>query len=553
MADERLRIVIEALNRSKGELQALQDDLDGVEVGAEKASPALDGMKHALVGAISVAALKRLGEAAYDLGVLGAEAERVEVSFERLAGGGVIADTMLEDLKEATNGTRSEMELMQGATNLMALGFGDTAAELGQITRNVEALGGRFGGTMQIFQLMMSNNSLARIDSFGIGVEEATERIEAFKEAGMGDGEAFDTAILELMNEKYEELGGTIEDNVTNIDRSKAAWQDLRAEMGQFLSGGVGEANALFGGLTRNLADTLGGINDLADGIDNIPFEKLRLLNLFLGGVDPKLQGELAQEAANHALALEAIASGATAAGQGFSDVGINAPPAAQAIRDTGDAADTAQSAFFDAAAGLDAMSTATFVQTQLEALKELGLEGQAFATAQEAMLRNFGLLTEAEAQAQGTLGELATAFTSGKISVDQYIAAVQLLKGSIDGLEGKDIDIHVGFQVDSVPDLVRGNIGSGVNQRDLLPDIENYATGGFAPVGTTAFVGEQGPELMSVGSQGTTITPLDGGRSGGSLGNTVSISINGAMDPSAVAYEVKRQLKPYLSAVSLR
>ena len=55
---------------------------------------------------------------------------------------------------------------------------------------------------MQTFQLMMSNDSLMRIDSFGIGVEEPT-RIESTKK-GMEAGETFDTAVMELMTEKFE-------------------------------------------------------------------------------------------------------------------------------------------------------------------------------------------------------------------------------------------------------------------------------------------------------------------------------------------------------------
>lgn len=230
---------------------------------SQKADKSIGGLMSALKVAAVVSFAKQVGEAAYELGVLGAQAERTEKTFLNVAGGSGQAAVMLDALKEATLGTRSEVELMASATNILALGLADNAADLSNIVRNVEALGARFGGNMQIFQLMMSNDSLMRIDSFGIGVEEATKRIEEYKAAGMEAGEAFDTAILDLMTEKFEQLGGAMEDPITNIQRTQAAWQDLRAEAGKAIEiGGISEASAKF---TRWLADTLGRVNDLSD------------------------------------------------------------------------------------------------------------------------------------------------------------------------------------------------------------------------------------------------------------------------------------------------
>ncbi|MDI9548668.1 MAG: hypothetical protein QM346_13820 [Chloroflexota bacterium] len=193
----------------------------------------------------------KLGQTMIQLGALGAEAQRTEASFTGVAGGAEKATAMLDALKIATNGTKSEVELMSGATTIMALGLGKTADEIGTIMRNVEALGARFGGNMQTFQLMMSNDSLMRIDSFGIGVEEATKRIEEYKKAGMEAGEAFDTAVMELMTEKFESLGGVVDDNKASIDRMKASLQDLKVEIGQGLAPTIGTLATNMGDLLR--------------------------------------------------------------------------------------------------------------------------------------------------------------------------------------------------------------------------------------------------------------------------------------------------------------
>ena len=380
------------LKQARAKLNGVSKDLGGVATEGKKADAAMNGLGKMLIGAFSVAAIKRIGKAAYELGVLGAQAERVEATFVRMTGGGGQAAEMLDALKAATMGTRSEMELMNSATTLMALGLGETADDLGNIMRNVEGLGARFGGTMQIFQLMMSNDSLMRIDSFGIGVEEATERIDEFKAAGMEAGEAFDTAILELMTEKFDSLGGNIEDNTTEIERNTAAWMDLKVEAGKFFSDMVGTGNAAVGGITRRLADTLGAINDITGAIDDLPFEKLRLLNLLMGGWDPGLMAGMQDAALN----LHAIAAGAKALAEGYRDVGASGPQAAKAIQgfmDVGASAPEATRAieettnatlgsaeaweqYSDAIAGSE-QATADYAQAQWEAAEAAAAAGE--------------------------------------------------------------------------------------------------------------------------------------------------------------------------------
>ena len=251
------------LENASRQLKGTEQEMTKMGGASKAADKNLSALMGVLKGAAVVAFAKKVAATAYELGVLGAQAERAEKTFVNVAGGVGQAAMMLDALKAATMGTKSEMELMASATNIMALGLGDTAGEIGAIMRNVEALGARFGGNMQIFQLMMSNDSLMRIDSFGIGVEEATKRIEEYKKAGMDAGKAFDTAVLDLMTEKFESLGGAMEDPITNIQRTQAAWQDLRAEAGKTIEiGGLSEKSAQF---TRWLADTLGRVNDLSD------------------------------------------------------------------------------------------------------------------------------------------------------------------------------------------------------------------------------------------------------------------------------------------------
>ena len=197
---------------------------------------------------------------AFELTRTAAYAQRAENSFTALSGSAEQAKTNLELLREVTRNTKTDFELMQGAASLMALGLAEDATQLGSIMKNVESLGSRFGGTMQIFQLMMSNQSLMRIDSFGIGVEEATKRIDEFKKAGMSAETAFKTAILELMEEKYTSLGGAVEDSALKFEQLTANFGNLKIAAGELLLP-LGELAVLtFGTLTTNIRDSIPAI-----------------------------------------------------------------------------------------------------------------------------------------------------------------------------------------------------------------------------------------------------------------------------------------------------
>ncbi len=111
-----------------------------------------------------------------------------------------------------------------------------------------------------------------------------------------------------------------------------------------------------------------------------------------------------------------------------------------------------------------------------------------------------------------------------------------------IDGMHGKDITVNIGFQVDNMP-----TIGHGTTQRGALLEsegIDGLADGGFAPIGTNYLVGEEGPELMSVGAMGTNITPLGGGGSRTGTTWTGDIIVQGAGSPDATANAVLRKLQ---------
>lgn len=588
------------LQQASGALRGVENDMKRIDGGAQgmesasrRAASGMDRLTKKLIGMVSVGAAVKLGQMVYELGELGAQAERTEGTFARIAGGADNAAQMLDALKVATMGTKGEAELMAGATNLMALGMGDTAEELGAIMRNVEGLGARFGGNMQTFQLMMSNDSLMRIDSFGIGVEEATKRIEEYKAAGMEAGEAFDTAILDLMSDKFDALGGSVEDATTDILRGKAAFADLKTEAGRAFAGFTASIAGSTSGLTQWATDVLrytrkareeyGYLGGSIKGMGEVVASALKAAMpeeqewSWGGGATAILDSAQAWEVYAKAQQQGADSiqhfasftgdsaarfeqySAALAMGQasvdGVADAAARAANALAAYetaqRLASDSAAVAASEFNNAAAALSEMSIASYVSEQLGALKEAQdagkLTAQEYAAAEEALLVQFGLLTEAERQAQGDIEAVTAAFLSGKINAEQFAAMLALVKGGLDALEDKTVNVRV-LYTEEHRQLGAGAGATSIgNPYDTTIPHEQNASGGWLNTGGTSLVGERGPEMIYATSAGVQIEPLSGaGADGGTrLGSTWygDIVIQGVADPDAAASAVIRKL----------
>jgi hypothetical protein len=157
---------------------------------------------------------------------------------------------------------------------------------------------------------------------------------------------------------------------------------------------------------------------------------------------------------------------------------------------------------FLNAAAALSEMSEKMMVQTRMEALEEAGLDAQALADAQEALLRQFGLLTEAEVSASGALATLDEMYEEGTLGADAYAAAIAAIKRNLDSLESKEIEIGVNFRIAPL------RLPNGETVTSPTGDYA-YAEGGFMPAGAIGIAGEEGPELLRATSQGVQITPL--------------------------------------------
>ena len=154
--------------------------------GAKQAGSAIMGMA-GIAGGIGVASLVAMGVKAAqtmtELAGLKAQIEMVGGAFEDMAGGGQAAQSMLATLRNASQGTISDYDLMLSANRAMMLGVAQNSDEMTKLLEVAMRRGQAMGlSTQQAFNDIVTGIGRASpmiLDNLGI-VINATETYEAY-------------------------------------------------------------------------------------------------------------------------------------------------------------------------------------------------------------------------------------------------------------------------------------------------------------------------------------------------------------------------------------
>ena len=169
--------------------------IEVIVLGKDQASSVISGVGSAVSGlggiaagvatgglALAAAAVVGLGAAAVGatvgitkLAMAAADVEGTRQTFQRLGGD-------LDSLKEATRGMVNEADLMAASNKLMTMGIGETTEEVADLSEMATQLGLAMNedatASMENFALMMANQSIPRLDSFGISSAAVRERMK---------------------------------------------------------------------------------------------------------------------------------------------------------------------------------------------------------------------------------------------------------------------------------------------------------------------------------------------------------------------------------------
>lgn len=159
----------------------------------------------------------------------GAELENAERRFDRLSESiGTTADSLENQLRAATRGTRSDMELMAAAADLMGLGLAKNQDELVRLTR----VSGALNMNMNQLVLTLTNQTTARFDQLGVSVDGFKEKVAALEAQGYDTNAAFKEAFLQQAEAQIAKVGDT-------ADTTAGAMQRLTARAKNFVDDGL--------------------------------------------------------------------------------------------------------------------------------------------------------------------------------------------------------------------------------------------------------------------------------------------------------------------------
>jgi hypothetical protein len=181
---------------------------------------------------------------------LGNAANRTEIVFRQLtsAMGGYEAN--MSALRAATGGIVDDMTLQAGNNKLVQMGLAETTEEMAKLTEMAVKLGGSMGmdvtKSMSDFSLMLANNSIMRLDQFGISSGRVRAEMARLKEAGeaVDRSEAFKLAVLKEGEEALARLGDAAIAAETPIARLQNTLNNFVQDVSQNVATGV---NAIAG------------------------------------------------------------------------------------------------------------------------------------------------------------------------------------------------------------------------------------------------------------------------------------------------------------------
>jgi len=230
MAQNAVEILINLKKSGTGAKQA-DDELQGVQKTAKAVGTALAAM--ATIGTV---------KALHEFARLGAESIRTRNAFTAISGGADQASARLEAMQRATRGAISEQQAMAVASRLMQMGLASNAGELEKIAGMAVRLGSAMGkdaaGSIEEFAMMLANQSIPRLDTFGISSSKVRSRMEELRAttAGMTREAAFMAAVTEQGAAAMERLGPAVEDEALAFERLDAQIADSKAALAEQLA-----------------------------------------------------------------------------------------------------------------------------------------------------------------------------------------------------------------------------------------------------------------------------------------------------------------------------
>jgi uncharacterized protein Yka (UPF0111/DUF47 family) len=208
---------------------------------------------------------------AFEVSKLAGEAEGVRAAFERLPN----STKLMEDLKEATGGTVSELGLMKRA--VQASNFDISLSALPRLlefaTLRAQQTGQSVDYLVDSIVTGIGRKSKLILDNLGISAVQLNEALGGASTAAASIGEVAD-AVGKIAEANLKNMAGFSENAATKVQRLEASWENVKVAIGAAANG------------TGVLAGAIDGLGKQMDVLSsgNIPLY-LKALNLVSFGL----------------------------------------------------------------------------------------------------------------------------------------------------------------------------------------------------------------------------------------------------------------------------
>ena len=187
-----------------------------------------------IVGMVGgMGAVTMLGKTAVEMAKLGDQVKRQRAYFDVYAGSAGEAARTLNLLRKATQGAVSETDLLNAANKYTSMGLSTNAEETAKLARMAVTLGGSTrtaSESMEEFALLLANQSIQRLDTFGISSARVRARIDELTAAdkNLTHEQAFMNAVMEEGEVKIAALDAAGVPTVDAFDKLAAAIADTK-------------------------------------------------------------------------------------------------------------------------------------------------------------------------------------------------------------------------------------------------------------------------------------------------------------------------------------
>jgi len=457
---------------------------DETSQATKTASKGMDGLAKAAKLAAGAFAVLKTAQKGLEFAQLGAQVQATQQRFESFAGGADKAADYLAALNRASYGTLDQMGAMASGAKLLQMGLVDDAAGMEQVSSMAIRLGDQTKSAtdrMSDFALMLANQSIMRLDNFGISSGKVRQRIEELQSAtsGMTREQAFLVATLEQGQKALDTLGDTSGDTIVEFGKVESAITDVKNQFAVMVSDIIGGYPA-WDELTARIRQIPVAVEQVvtlftawheAYTVFTNTLSKKQALDEFENSLHRQLAvtGQVVTGYNGYRVAVENItpvvqevdlyqkqyADAMAYTNETMTRSIVTAPAYYEALEAMRASAAEAAIAQNNLAMQLKDATQAQIAQTALsqldEMLKQDKISLQEHATATNEVMLAFGLATPESIALTEKLAYLNTTFADGKIDADNYADALAIL----DSQTAVSRDTVIGFSdaVNAIPE----------------------------------------------------------------------------------------------------